>query len=217
MIMDRYEEIRRYVDDLIYEIEKMNNYQLRVSCLFSIIDSFVQNYFNYNIKKKNKEIFCEFVLKFADKNKYGFLDKIDPISLIYDNEGQKRRFEELSEANIYTPNSKCLDEISKSYGIKEKSEKLKNRHKYIQLIYACRSKIVHEQQSCGIINVKTENDYNIPIYFDFTSYWKLIFPYTFLKELFLNCIDNYLNYQKENGEDPFNNNIDRKCFYAFYD
>ena len=214
--MDRYQEIKDYVNDLIKDIEKMKYYQNKISCLFSIVDSFVQNYFNYS-SYNNQKKFKEFILKFADKEKYNYLELIEPITLIYDKNNKKIRFEELSDANIYVPNSSSIENIRQRNEVLTANNVLKEKHKYISLIYCTRSKLVHEHQSSGIIGVDTENYDTTPIYLDCTSYWSLLFPYTFLKELFLNCIENYLKYQKENGQDPFNNNFGRKSHYAFYD
>ena len=214
--MDRYTEIKDYVNDLINDIEKMKYYENKIGCLFSIIDSFVQNYTNYS-PYNNQKHFKEFVLKFADKEKYDYLDLIDPVSLIYDKENSKMRFEEMSDANIYCPKSSSIEIMRQRDEVVKATEILKENHKYISLIYCTRSKLLHEHQSAGVIGVDTENDDTTPIYLDCTKYWSLLFPYRFLKELFLNCIENYLLYQKSCGKDPFNNNFDRKSHYAFYD
>lgn len=215
--MDRYEEIREYVNDLIFDIEKMGYYENKVGCLYSVMDSFAQEYFKYP-SFGSKNAFCDFILKFASKDKYNFLELLDPVTLIYDICSTPIKLDELAEANIYVPNSSSIRKLCNRKEIKFAEEKDKKRHKYIELIYKNRSKIIHEGNSAGLIRVKTENNYNTPIYLDYSSHWRLVFPYTFLKELFLDCINNYLIEQEKLGLDPFENNINnRKSFYAFYD
>lgn len=217
MNLDRYDEIKEYVDDLIKDIDDMKFYHHKIICLCSLIDSFVQNYFDYE-EGGNQQNFCEFILKFKNDNEYTYLEKIDPVSFIYDLEGNDAVIEELPDACIYSPNSQNLEDLRKSERCNEiNDKKLIDKHTYISLIYKCRSKLVHESNYIGIIRTKTENQYNVPIYFKIGKHWKLIFPYKFLKELFISCINNYLIEQKENKLDPFNNNIDRKSFLAFYD
>lgn len=214
--MNRYEEIREYINDLVSDIEKMDYYENKVGCLYSVMDSFAQEYFKYP-SYGSKNTFCDFILKFANKDKYNFLELLDPVTLIYDICNTPIKLDELAEANIYVPNSSSIRKLCNRKEIKDAEEKDKKRHKYIELIYKNRSKIIHEGNSAGLIRVKTENNYNTPIYLDCSSHWRLLFPYTFLKELFLDCINNYLIEQEKLGLDPFENNINRKSFYAFYD
>lgn len=214
--MDRYEEIQDYINDLIKDIEKMKYYENKIGCLFSIIDSFAQNYANYS-RYNNQKHFEEFILKFADKGKYEYLNLVDPVSLIYDKNNSITRFDELSDANIYCPTSSSIEIMRQREEVINASKDLKEKHKYISLIYCTRSKILHEHQSAGVIGVETENRESTPIYLDCTKYWALLFPYRFLKELFLSCIENYLSYQKSLNKDPFDNNFNRKSEYAFYD
>lgn len=214
---NRYNEIKEYVDDLINDIDNMKFYHHKIICLSSLIDSFVQNYFGYE-ERKNQQHFCDFILKFKNDNEYTYLEKVDPVSLIYELGENKVAIEELSDACIYSPDSQELEDMRKSKKIDEINDKnLIDKHTYISLIYKCRSKLVHEGNYIGIIGTKTENQYNTPIYFDFVEHWKLIFPYKFLKELFTSCINNYLLEQREKELDSFNNNADRKSFFAFYD
>lgn len=214
--MDRYQEIREYVNDYIEDINNMNIIENKMICLFSLIDSFCQNYSNYDSTTNNKS-FCEFILKYADKEKYNYLNDMDPVTLIYDFKKEKIRFKELSNANTYTNSSQEIKAILNNNNIEQIPEKIKKSHTYIKLIYNFRSKVTHECALIGGTRFKTENEYDNILYEDHTSYWKLIFPFTYLKNLFINCIDNYLNEQEKNGKDPFYNNENRKSFYAYYD
>ena len=94
-----------------------------------------------------------------------------------------------------------------------------NNHTYIKLIYKSRCKLLHEGNLIGCIQTVEENNYEYPIYIKVLDYWKLIFPYKFLKELFMNCINNYLEECKKDKKDPFENNDmeKRKAFYGFWD
>lgn len=214
--MNRYDEIRQYVNELIVDIEKMNFYENKVVCLYSIVDSFAQEYFKYK-ELNNSQRFCQFILKYANKEKYNYLELIDPVTLIYDVSGAKVQFEELSESSIYTPTSLSISELRNRIEVIGAEEKFRTKHKYIELLYKNRSKIIHEGNSTGLIRVEPENNYDFPIYFECTNYCRLVFPYKFLKDLFFDCINNYLINQQQLGLDPFENNINRKSFYAFYD
>lgn len=214
--MDRYEEIQNYVNELIDDIENMKFYEHKYLCLFSLIETFAQNYSSYP-PKGTRKCFSDFILKFSDKEKYSYLDEVDPVTLNYDLENKAYKPDELSDGNIYIPSSSSIVQMRNKLNFNNIPSSIKNNHKYINLIYNVRSKTSHEGQSAGIIKWSNENEMDTPIYMDFTSYWRLLFPYTFLRNLFLNCINNYLDYQKEKGADPFDNNFDRKSFFAFYD
>ena len=214
---NRDNEIKEYVDDLIKDIDNMKFYHHKIICLCSLIDSFAQNYFEYT-EVRNQDSFCKFILKFKNDDEYTYLEKVDPVSLIYDLDGIDTTIEELADACIYTPDSQELEDMRKNERFNEINNKeLINKNTYISLIYNCRSRIIHESNYIGIIGTETENQYNMPIYFEIGEHWKLIFPYKFLKELFVSCINNYLLEQKDNKLDPFYNNMNRKSFLAFYD
>lgn len=215
--MDRYKEVQEYVNERIKDIDNMKFYEHKVVCIFSLIDAFAQNHYSYD-EKHNQKHFCDFILAFCDKKKYSYLDKIDPVTLTYDKNNKPFLFSELESGCIYTPESEEISALLKNMNINQIDPKKVDRHIYINLLYKHRSKVTHEGQSLGLLPVDTENEYNVPIYFECGAYWKLIFPYKFLKELFLDCINNYLKDQKSKGLDPFENNTDqRKSSYAYYD
>lgn len=219
-IEKRCKAIEDYVNCKIRDIEEMKFYEHKIACLFLMIDTFSQNYYNYD--GKNKEDFCKFILNYADNKKYYFLNDYDPITLFYDwNNYPQNKVDipELKEANIYTVDSQELQEILNNIKIPKKQKSIKDKHTYIELLYKCRSKLLHEGNLIGGIQTVEENRYEYPIYFKVSDYWKLIFPYTFLKELFMNCINNYLEECKKDKKDPFENNDmeKRKAFYDFWD
>ena len=116
-------------------------------------------------------------------------------------------------------NSKEIEELLEDINREKLPKEIIEKHKYSKLIYKFRCKIAHERNLIGGIATIEENNYKYPIYIDFSGYWKLIFPYTFLKDLFTNCINNYLEECKKYKKDPFeNNNMEkRKAFYGFWD
>lgn len=216
--MDRYQEVQEYINEKIKDIDNMKFYEHKVVCLFSLIDAFVQNHCSYN-ERNNETHFCDFILAFYDKNKYSYLNGIDPVTLTYDENNKPSLFSELEDDCIYTPESKEIGDILSNMNLSQIGPKKVNKHTYLKLLYKHRSKVTHEAQSTGLIRVESENKYDIPIYFCYGNYWKLVFPYEFLEELFLDCINNYLQYQKQHNLDPFENNDEnlRKSLYAFYD
>lgn len=214
---ERYKEIEQYIDSRIQDIEKMKFYEHKIACLFLMVDTFSQNYINYQTKD-----FCKFILNYADKKKYYFLNDYDPVTLLYDLKNYPQSqvdIPQLEEPNIYTVDSPELKEILDDIQISKLPDRIKNKHKYIKLLYKCRSKLLHEGNLIGGIQTVEENNYEYLLYFKVSDYWKLIFPYKFLKELFMNCINNYLEECKKDKKDPFENNDmeKRKAFYGFWD
>lgn len=168
-------EVRENFVKEINEAIEIKNNTFQAICIFSIIDSFAQEYANYPTRGANKT-FCDFVLRFQDK--YDYLDKIEPITLFYNYEPNIKeviKYPELYEQfpDDFPPELEiCIDDIQyideepvkkilkygKSEALldlieKNEGEKGRNRyaekHKIINLIYKMRSKLVHELGRLG--------------------------------------------------------------------
>ena len=57
---------KKRLKNLLDEISSIKSYELKMVCLFSIIDSYAQEYSKYN-GIGNKETFCNFVLNHQTK------------------------------------------------------------------------------------------------------------------------------------------------------
>lgn len=83
----RYDEIKEYFKNAIEDTEKIGNKLLMRMTLFSILDSMVQEYYNY--PNKNTETFENFICKFSS---ISYLDKYDPITTYYE---MKNKFNDI--------------------------------------------------------------------------------------------------------------------------
>lgn len=78
-----------------------------------------------------------------------------------------------------------------------------DKHKYSRLIYKWRSKLVHEFHSPSVV-FKNMQNYEYPFYYSMSNkIHQLVFPYEFLKNLFLTSISNYIAECNQNNIDPF--------------
>ena len=204
--MDRYNEVITYFNDIIKTAEKTENYLLMKTMLFSIIESMAQEYCNYC--SKNTEVFVRFVSKFSN---VAYLNKIDPITTYYEmkHKGYKinTNLDYLEDGYNYSAKQivdrdgtqEIICEAQK-YGINL------DKHKYINLIYKYRCKLVHECKSIGINfkSLEEKEDINY-ISCGFNIKWELNIPYTFLKKLTKECIEGYIKECKEIEIDPYKN------------
>ncbi len=185
--------LERGLDDAM----KINNPVLRKTCLFSLIDSFAQEYANYPVRN-TKKAFCDFVIKY--QNKYDYLLAVDPVTLLYDYEPKIklvvknpklrefapelcREKPEISFDDFGSLDEKRLTEIIHSKAahelqvlIEQNEDKQQyngylERHKLINLIYKMRSKAVHEMSYLGT-GFEESIDLVEPYYIDVMRFYK---------------------------------------------
>lgn len=218
----RLSEVRIYYENIIHDVEKLDNILIKKMILLSLIDSLAQQYCNY--QGNNQKVFTDFVIKFAKNKNFDILSKIDPVTLFYENQQsfQNHGFnlDYIEECSEYTAESiSDLTETKKIINA-ETEEYLKERHKYINLLYKYRSKLVHEFSSPSSTFDSLESNHEI-YYLPMTSndvdnldeYLELILPYEFIKSLFLECFDNYLKYCELESIDPFKNIKEYRSWY----
>ena len=206
-------EIKNMINNKILEIEKMNDFKLKTICLYPLVEMFYQN--------EGSRKFDDFIEEFSSEN---MLKEIDPITLYYENfDKNNLKIDFLQQCTEYDWISIQKFEESKLI-INQAKNNLKTRyfddHKYSRLIYKWRSKLIHENSSPNTIFISMQNR-EVPIYYpqletacgNLITNYKLIFPYTFLKKLFLNIIDNYLNFCYENEINPIRHKKDYLSWY----
>ncbi len=226
----RFEEIRDYVSSRINAIDEMEFYEQKMLCLFSLLEIFVQEEYDYPTSRQRIN-FCNFVLKYSEK--FPFLKEVDPITLFYDFEEELEgefNLDYLEEANIYAPqtvvdvgNSNEIIEFIKAKSSVDSEFRI-NKHTYVNLIYTMRCKLSHEGFLNSISKLLSKSRDKLPSFISQGTWgsdeidWVLGFPYDFIKELTFECIENFLISREKEELDPFkNNNHTRKHYLAWND
>ena len=224
---------REWIGRTMTELEKVQVKEIKLLSYFSIIDMMAQEYFNFPAKGL-QDFFTQFVLKFQDK--YNYLGLTDPVTLYYRVENvisSHLTLNSLEDGEIYYPHTTVIrekvNEINKiletTKGTEYANKKL-NEHRYVDLLYRMRCRLSHEfsahHMSC---NERTREPYYINCARKFVdksiivedTVWQLLFPISFVKDLCLNCFDNYLNYCLTERVPPnTNNGIGRFCELSWY-
>ena len=222
---DRYNEIRTYVNNKLEIIDKINDCELKSSCLFILLECFAQEYGNYS-RNNNREVFSNFLNTFLDKCLVDELNLIDPITLYYSCEKLRGAFclddcGFLDDSYVYAPNQmrkQCSNILESCDSCVVNCSKRKT-HRYIDLLYTYRNKLSHEMKAPAYM-LKPWNDHEHISYFyiskfnidantgsslDDIGFWNLIFPYKYLKNLFSKAIMSYVAYCENKSVDPFIN------------
>lgn len=230
-VTERVKEIREYAESHFQEIAKMTKPLYEAICLFSLVESFAQEYSDY--PKGNAEAFCVFLLKFA-KKKYPELDMIDPVTFRYALQGAGKKivsiekwYEKLTPGYEYTWKdiATTLDFKKVEKEVNSQISKPFKNHKYVELIYKYRCKLSHEFAP-PIHIFKSTYPRETPSYYygsldkneesDKHGY-NLYFPNGFLHKVFACAIFNYLNCCETEARDPFKNRIKRGFYKSWYE
>ncbi len=164
------------------------------------------------------------------------LEAVDPVTLFYrveDIVSPKVNLNNLVDDEIYFPNYKILsdkvveiqNELIKQKG-KEYTEKKLKEHQYVDLLYRMRCRLSHEFSAPRVSYGKVIDEPNyINCSRQYVSggrlvndeVWYLLFPISFVKDLCLNCFENYLDYcLKEHIPPNKNNGFDRLCELSWH-
>lgn len=220
-------QTRNWVNNKLKDISKLETEAFRKILYYSLIDSFAQswkNYPTYNVQN----VFSDFILTFSPKYR-DILGNVCPVTL----------FHYLKDENplltLRLPESRILD--AQSGILAKESERLlatisnqdtrikaQKKHRYCQLMYAERNKLVHELSQVGM-----------PIDFDeplphvaqgckmiddklIDTGWELVIPEKFVLSVLEDVLNGYLAYCVQENIVPFSNNtFDRKSKTAWYD
>lgn len=214
-------------------IEAIEVKEIKLLVYFSIMEMMAQEYSNFPTKNLQAS-FTQFVLRFQDK--YDYLGLTDPVTLYYREEkliSSDITLAELEDGNIYFPESAVVREIASAIRqviTTKKDEEYANRkmcdHRYVDLLYRMRCRLSHEFAAPNMSHKEnTENPYYINCAREYLSkgkimndeVWQLRFPVSFIKNLCLNCFENYLNHCLETNTSPNKNNgMDRLCELSWY-
>lgn len=216
-IVDIYKLFDTNINEIINQIEKIDNIKFKKILIFSILDSMTQTFgLLNNIQKTQAKAFADFIEKMAPK--YEFLNKIDIITLLYEKgvDEEKIGFDKINKIkNIEISEMlRLYEDIKIEESVRDIN--IRENHKYSMLLYKYRSKLVHEFNAPTHIFEKIETS-DLPLYINInngievsiltTKNWKnreieLIFPYTFIKMLTLECLKNFIEYCKKNRLNP---------------
>lgn len=224
---------RAWISKAMLELDKIEMKEIRLLAYFSIIEMMAQDHSNFPTKNM-QGTFTQFILKF--QNKYDYLELTDPITLYYRAEGFLSSIvtlDSLEDGGVYYPNTSAIrtkvSEIQKAItvikGI-EYSEKKSKEHRYVDLLYRMRCRLSHEFSAPHMsVNESMTEPYYINCSRQYATegklvsdeVWQLLFPVSFVKNLCLNCFDNYLKYCLETRTPPNKNNgMDRLCELSWY-
>lgn len=185
-------------------IDNIPDNHFKALCYFSLIENFAQEYGNYPTKGTTKA-FCTFVLEF--QTSYSFLDEYDPVTLFnYFKAELKESFNLsfLDHGANYNPDQavqygKAMDMIKHLESLGKKRSDYE-KHKFVRVLYSCRSKLSHELFSSNNMlwsNLHLLSEY--PYYLSSSrsceskgervcdDYNQLVFPVGFIKKLALSA------------------------------
>lgn len=222
-IITSIEDWRKYANQIMDDVEKVKFKQIKLLCYFSIIDSIAQDIVNYS-SNKQQEIFTDFILKY--QKGYDYLKLVDPITLFYHFEEELKdqlSLNDLIDGRIYNFNDGIIRQLyNRIYRIlvnkngKDQVNKNIKKHRYVDLLYRLRCKVSHEFSSDHTTKV---DKFFKPYYINCNrtylnvdriiedNVWELVFPIKFIKELCLNCINNYLDDCQKQKNLPLQNDV----------
>lgn len=226
------EQCREWFSNQIREIKEIQNKKHRLILLLSLADAFAQSHGDYG-QNSNRRYFASFLLQFSSEQEYSaILRSICPVTLYYDKNDEYQFGKlNLTSSRVYLANSN--DVLQEAKRLKDcipedKRDIIVRRHRYAELIYAMRNKLVHEMVDIGLdINFQESKAHQIPHMVHGvaeneggirTEYWKLHIPEVFIFCVVENAVNEYLTWCANNQKTPFKNNLhSRKCYFAWYD
>ena len=224
---------REWITKTMVALDKIEVDEIKLLVYFSIIEMMAQEYENFPTGHL-QDSFSRFVLNF--QSKYDFLHLADPVTLFYRLEtllAASISLDDFGDGGVYYPKtavirSKVLEIQERLSTLKgsEYADKRLKEHRYVDLLYRMRCRLSHEFSAPHTsFNKSATEPYYINCSRTFLSsgdiirdqVWKLLFPVCFVKDLCLNCFENYLNYCVENHIPPHvNNGMDRFCELSWY-
>lgn len=202
-------EIIKELNSRITLIDRIPDWRLRTICYYSVLDSYAQADAKYNAKISNGKIFREFVMKY--QKSFDFLSQVDPITLAYELgceiSDMVPDFRSVGQSIIT-----CKDLMNEKIVVpKGLSSEVADRHRYINLLYVMRNKLVHEQEAPSGINESSQIDVfpHIPFFThqlgndDTEDSWVLTIPSSFVRDILRETVNGYLNRCLEENVHPF--------------
>lgn len=219
-ISTKVKNLKNELNNRLNELEKIESYLFRTLCLFSIAEQYAQDSANYN--GLNGDIFKNFLLNYSNNDD---VTKIDPVTLYY-------HYKETPQLSSYVLkfDADNIPILASEPTIQQETEKIEaclnnnsyEQHTYAALIYRYRCKLSHELHSPSIL-WDDEQTINEPFYGyvhqlscdsdNVSGYWELRFPYTYLKNLFYDSINSYLDNCISTEKRPFESMKDYLSWY----
>ena len=224
---------REWISKAMDAVEETKVKEIKLLTYFSIIEMMAQEHYDFPTKSL-QGTFTKFVLEF--QNKYDFLELTDPVTLYYRVEdiiSAAINLDDLEDGGVYYPKSGIIREkadtlkaaITEAKGEEYASKKMAE-HRYVDLLYRMRCRLSHEFSAPHMsLNQNAHEPYYINCSRQYVTktgivsdeVWQLLFPTSFIKELCLNCFDNYLEYCLSNHIPPNRHNgMDRFCELSWY-
>ena len=217
--------VRSMVIQQIEQIRQLPNENYRMMLICSLVDSFAQHVSNCDLRH-NAEQFADFLVKYSSEH-VNILSAICPSTLFYHAE---RHLPKNTMLTFCEDDIVCADEIA---AINEANRIIAllpiniqgtytKKHRYAQLIYAMRNKLVHEMVVVGCeVSFLTEDSDSIPhMVYGVSGYpecWLLHIPEKLVFNVAESAINNYLNECEREQRNPFHNNsIERACYKTWY-
>ena len=207
------------------------NEVFRRSLLLILIEGFAQMAAGYPSTNRSKKFFCEFVLKYTEHR--DDLQLVCPITLYYDYKDKyplpkpdvfRGWIYDYTDEHLSIEAERLLSYIPEG----QLRDSARNKHRYVNLLYQMRSKLVHELHITGtgidfsdtIPQVASGHNTDV----DETgkivtiSEASLNIPEKFIANLTWETVENYLNECEKEGRSPIPvSYIRRKCRLAWYD
>lgn len=219
-----------WFDKQIDGILKIEDEKFRTLLMLSLIDACSQG-FNEHQKRGNRQAFVSFLEEFSVGCKHeSILKSICPVTLFYDLQDEFG-FDELrlNSGSIYNANdTELIDETNRLVQMIPLGERNKaKKHRYVELVYTKRNKLVHEMRQLGLsINFQEERESQVPhvvhgwveaTHNNTEEYWELHIPEQFIYEVIVWSAHKYFKWCRVNQKIPFNGSQNTKRRYAWYE
>lgn len=214
---------RDWVNNQIKEVKKFKYEKHRKIIALALIDAFAQHSVGYS--RKNQECFSVFLITYGGKYTE-ILKSTCPVTLYYNYhqyfpEGFEltlnytKLFYDITHPDLQRETIRLISNLNCKGKQKEKAIA---KHRYANLLYALRNKLVHEFVEIGIVDPGYENP-RISVEFgrngdNITRKWILTIPDQFIIDIASTTINNFL----DQCNAPFEyNTINRRFYYTWYD
>lgn len=142
LVNDTVNDWRKYLNEVIDQLENVLSKQVRLLCYFLLMESIAQDIAHYPDRGQQKT-FIDFVLKY--QTMYSYLELIDPVTFFYHVEKYFDNAVDLSdfiEGSNYRPKDRLIrdkavlirEALSEIVG-EEKAHNIANKHRYVDLLY----------------------------------------------------------------------------------
>lgn len=210
----------------IEQIRQIPNENYRMILICSLVDSFAQHISNYDMHNTADQ-FADFLVKYSIEH-VNILSAICPSTLFYHAQKHlpKNTVLDFCKDDIVFANEiVATDEANRIIALLPTNMQgtYAKKHRYAQLIYAMRNKLVHEMVvvGCEVSFIAEESDPIPHMIYGVSGYpkcWLLHIPERLVFSVAESAIKNYLDECNREQKNPFHNNsIERFCYKTWYE